>query len=532
MDRPWKKHIPSGNPLEIEIPEISLTDLFYQSVKKYPDHIAVTFNEDRHTYSQLGQLVKRFARLLADAGIEKGDRVALMLPNCPQYPISFFGTLLNGAIVVQINPMYKSNELVHVLKDSGARHIIVLDDLLPIVEEVFAETDLEKMWLVSKEKDECELMKSLLSAGTYNSVPINPIEDVAVLQYTGGTTGRSKGAMLTHRNIVANTLQSAAASKINTEEGKEKVLGVSPLFHVYGMTSAMNLTFYNGGELIIVSRFDVAEIVDMIKTLKPTIFSGVPTMYIALLHYYQSQPFDLNSLKSCVSGSSPLPLHVLTRFNEVSGSKIAEGYGLSEASPVTHRNPVSGLQKPGSIGIPIQNTDAAIIDGITGEPALLVDTPGELVIRGPQVMKGYWGMPEETKKTIQNGWLYTGDIARMDEDGFFYIVGGKKEMIIAGGFNIYPIEIEEVLYSHPKVLEAAVFGVPDQYRGETVHAAVVLKPNEMITEHELQDYCRTHLSAFKIPGQITFQREFPKTAVGKVLKRKLKEAHKIHSDKN
>lgn len=532
MDRPWKKHIPSGNPLEIEIPEMSVTDLFYQSVEKYADHTAITFNEDRYTYSQLGQLVKRFARLLAEAGIEKGDRVALMLPNCPQYPISFYGTLLNGAIVVQVNPMYKSNELIHVLKDSGARHIIVLDDLIPIVEAVLDETELEKIWPVSKEKNECELMKGLLPiAETDYSVSIDPGEDVAVLQYTGGTTGRSKGAMLTHRNIVANTLQSAATSKIKIQEGKERVLGVSPLFHVYGMTSGMNLTFYNGGELIIVSRFEVAEIVEMIKTVKPTIFPGVPTMYIALLQYYQSHPFDLRSLKSCVSGSSPLPLHVLSSFNEVSGSKIAEGYGLSEASPVTHRNPVSGLQKPGSIGIPIQNTDAAIIDSVTGEPALLFDTPGELVIKGPQVMKGYWGMPEETKKTIQNGWLYTGDIAKMDEDGFFYIVGRKKEMIIAGGFNIYPIEIEEVLYSHPKVLEAAVFGVPDQYRGETVHAAVVLKPTETITEKELQDYCRKHLAAFKIPEMITFQLEFPKTAVGKVLKRKLQEVHRVHSDR-
>jgi long-chain acyl-CoA synthetase len=531
MDRPWIKHIPSGNPIEIDIPEISLTELFFQSVEQYSDNTAVTFMEKRYTYSELGKLVKRCARLLADEGIGKGDRVAIMLPNCPQYPIGFFGTLLNGAIVVQINPMYKANELMHVLKDSGARHIIVLDDLLPIVEAVIAETDVEKVLSVSLEKGKCEMTKKLQSVTEADfTVGIEPARDVAVLQYTGGTTGRSKGAMLTHRNIVANTLQSAATSRINTQKGKERVLGVSPLFHVYGMTSGMNLTFYNGGELILVSRFQVTEIVDIITNLKPTIFPGVPTMYIALLQYYQSHPFDLHTLTSCVSGSSPLPLHVLSMFNELSGTKIAEGYGLSEASPVTHRNPVSGLQKPGSIGIPIQNTDAAIIDSITGEPALLVDTPGELVIKGPQVMKGYWGMPEETKKTIQNGWLHTGDMAKMDEDGFFYIVGRKKEMIIAGGFNIYPIEIEDILYSHPKVLEAAVFGVPDQYRGETVHAAVVLKPSERITENELKDYCRKQLAAFKVPKAITFESELPKTAVGKILKRKLQEKHIAHSN--
>jgi long-chain acyl-CoA synthetase len=531
MDRPWIKHIPSGNPIEIDIPEISLTELFFQSVEQYSDNTAVTFMEKRYTYSELGKLVKKCARLLADEGIGKGDRVAIMLPNCPQYPIGFFGTLLNGAIVVQINPMYKANELMHVLKDSGARHIIVLDDLLPIVEAVIAETDVEKVLSVSLEKGKCEMTKKLLSVTEADfTVEIEPARDVAVLQYTGGTTGRSKGAMLTHRNIVANTLQSAATSRINTQKGKERVLGVSPLFHVYGMTSGMNLTFYNGGELILVSRFQVTEIVDIITNLKPTIFPGVPTMYIALLQYYQSHPFDLHTLTSCVSGSSPLPLNVLSRFSELSGTKIAEGYGLSEASPVTHRNPVSGLQKPGSIGIPIQNTDAAIIDSITGEPALLVDTPGELVIKGPQVMKGYWGMPEETKKTIQNGWLHTGDMAKMDEDGFFYIVGRKKEMIIAGGFNIYPIEIEDILYSHPKVLEAAVFGVPDQYRGETVHAAVVLKPSERITENELKDYCRKQLAAFKVPKAITFESELPKTAVGKILKRKLQEKHIAHSN--
>jgi long-chain acyl-CoA synthetase len=531
MDRPWIKHIPSGNPIEIDIPEISLTELFFQSVEQYSDNTAITFMEKRYTYSELGKLVKKCARLLADEGIGKGDRVAIMLPNCPQYPIGFFGTLLNGAIVVQINPMYKANELMHVLKDSGARHIIVLDDLLPIVEAVIAETDVEKVLSVSLEKGKCEMSKKLLSVTEADfTVEIEPARDVAVLQYTGGTTGRSKGAMLTHRNIVANTLQSAATSRINTQKGKERVLGVSPLFHVYGMTSGMNLTFYNGGELILVSRFQVTEIVDIITNLKPTIFPGVPTMYIALLQYYQSHPFDLHTLTSCVSGSSPLPLNVLSRFSELSGTKIAEGYGLSEASPVTHRNPVSGLQKPGSIGIPIQNTDAAIIDSITGEPALLVDTPGELVIKGPQVMKGYWGMPEETKKTIQNGWLHTGDMAKMDEDGFFYIVGRKKEMIIAGGFNIYPIEIEDILYSHPKVLEAAVFGVPDQYRGETVHAAVVLKPSERITENELKDYCRKQLAAFKVPKAITFESELPKTAVGKILKRKLQEKHIAHSN--
>ncbi|WP_336059163.1 long-chain-fatty-acid--CoA ligase [Peribacillus frigoritolerans] len=527
MDRPWIKHIPSGNPIEIEIPEISLTELFFQSVEQYLDNTAVTFMEKRYTYSELGKLVKKCARLLADEGIGKGDRVAIMLPNCPQYPIGFFGTLLNGAIVVQINPMYKANELMYVLKDSGARHIIVLDDLLPIVEAVIAETDVEKVLSVSLEKGKCEMTKKLLSVTEADfTVEIEPARDVAVLQYTGGTTGRSKGAMLTHRNIVANTLQSAATSRINTQKGKERVLGVSPLFHVYGMTSGMNLTFYNGGELILVSRFQVTEIVDIITNLKPTIFPGVPTMYIALLQYYQSHPFDLHTLTSCVSGSSPLPLHVLSRFNELSGTKIAEGYGLSEASPVTHRNPVSGLQKPGSIGIPIQNTDAAIIDSITGEPALLVDTPGELVIKGPQVMKGYWNRPDETEKTFKNGWLLTGDLGYMDEQGFFYVVERKKDTIIAGGFNIYPREVEEVLYEHEAIQEVVVAGIPDPYRGETVKAYVVLKKNAKVTEEELNEFARKNLASYKVPRSYEFRDELPKTTIGKILRRVLIEEEK------
>ncbi|MCM3164042.1 long-chain fatty acid--CoA ligase [Metabacillus litoralis] len=527
MNRPWLKHVVEGNPVEIEIPEISLPDLFQRSVEKYENKIAVTFYDKSYSYSLLNDCVNRMASSLTKRQVKKGDRVAIMLPNCPQYPISYYASLLCGATIVQINPMYQSSELLYVLNDSQAKVIIVLDQLLPVVEKILNETSVTTIIPVSFEKE--SLFHQLLK-DPGDRIPkekIDPIEDIAVLQYTGGTTGRSKGAMLTHYNLVANTLQSAATAHVKTNTGEERVLTISPLFHVYGMTSAMNLTFYNGGNLILVPRFDVEEVVKIIEKTKPTSFPGVPTMYIALLNYYKTYKFDLSCLQTCTSGSAPLPVEVINRFNEVSGTNVAEGYGLSEASPVTHRNPISGLQKRGSIGIPIPNTDAKIVDIATGEQDLSIGEVGELIIKGPQIMKGYWNMPEETANTIRHSWLYTGDLAMMDADGFFYIVGRKKEMILASGFNVYPIEVEDVIYSHSKVLEAAVIGVPDEYRGETVKAIVVAKENEIITEEELIQFCRDRLAAYKVPKEIAFVEELPKTAVGKILKRTLKEMYSV-----
>jgi long-chain acyl-CoA synthetase len=527
MEKPWHKYVVEGNPKEISIPEISLNQLFEQSAEKFENHTAITFENQSMTYGELNQKIKKLAGSLYRLGLEKGDRVAIMLPNCPQYVISYYAALMCGATIVQINPMYKSSELLHVLNDSKAKVLIVLDRLLPTAESIADKTFISDIISVSFKK-ESAFSQLLQSKDTVvPDVPINAKEDVAVLQYTGGTTGRSKGAMLTHYNLVANTLQSAATALVKTRLGEEKVLTISPLFHVYGMTSAMNLTFYNGGNLILVANFDVEKVVKIIETQKPTAFPGVPTMYIALLNYYKTYKFDLSCLTTCSSGSAPLPVEVINRFNEVSGTSVAEGYGLSEASPVTHRNPISGLQKRGSIGIPLPNTDAKIVDIATGEEKLAAGEVGELVINGPQIMKGYWGMPEETAQTIRNGWLFTGDLAMMDTDGFFYIVGRKKEMILASGYNVYPIEIEDVIYSHPKILEAAVIGEPDEYRGETVRAIVVLKENEELSEKELIQFCRERLAAYKAPSIVTFVEELPKTAVGKILKRKLKELYTV-----
>lgn len=519
MERPWLQHVVAGNPKEVEIPDISLVELYRQSARKYPTHTAITFFQNTYTYQQLLDRIDRAARLIYSKGIRKGDRVAIMLPNCPQYPVSFYGALACGATVVQLNPMFQPAEMLHILNDSETKMLIILDRLLPLFDSVKDKTAVKEVLAVELEKDFTE-------GGPVGEEPaamIEPKEDVAVLQYTGGTTGLPKGAMLTHFNIVANTIQSAATGKVRTRLGEERVLTISPLFHVYGMTSGMSVTFFNGGNLILVPKFEVDQVVELIEKTKPTAFPGVPTMYIALLNYYKTKQFDLSCLVTCTSGSAPLPLEVIERFNAISGTKVAEGYGLSEASPVTHRNPIQGLQKNGSIGIPLPNTDARIVDVATGMDILPPGQIGELVIKGPQVMKGYWNQPEETSRTIREGWLFTGDLAKMDEDGFFYIAGRKKEMILASGFNVYPIEVENVLYRHPAVLETAVFGMPDEYRGETVRAAVVLKEGAELSEQELIDFCRSELAAYKVPTDVIFVKELPKTTVGKILKRTLKE---------
>lgn len=341
MDRPWLKHVAEGNPKSIEIPDISLVELFRQSAEEYADHTAVTFFDKTYSYRELEEAIIHFTKKLAGIGIRKNDRVAIMLPNCPQYPISFYAALSCGATIVQLNPMFQPAELLHILDDSETKALIILDRLMPLFDSIKDQTSVQHILAVCLDGDAAESAP----IGGMPRLTMDPKEDVAVIQYTGGTTGLPKGAMLTHRNIVANTLQSAATSEVTTKKGKEKVLTISPLFHVYGMTSGMSVTFYNGGNMILVPKFDVGQVVELIEKEKPTAFPGVPTMYIALLDYHRSRKFDLSCLESCSSGSAPLPLEVLDRFNAISGTTMAEGYGLSEASPVTHRNPVRSLQK-------------------------------------------------------------------------------------------------------------------------------------------------------------------------------------------
>lgn len=514
-------------------PEISLPAMLRATAERFPDRPAVSFYHVTLTYGQVMGMVKRAAAGLAALGVQKGDRVAIMLPNCPHYLVAYYAALSLGAVVVQVNPMYTGAELEHLLVDSSPKVIVVYEPLAEKVKAVWDKTGLQRAVLVNfpgpvqtAGDERFQPVEALLMSaqGEPPEVEIDPAEDVAVLQYTGGTTGRSKGAMLTHRNLVANVYQCLADFRDAIRPGEEVVLLVLPLFHVYGMTVGMNLGLAVGANLVMLPRFQLDEVLETIKNRRPTMFPGVPTMYIAVNSHPKAQEYGIDSIRLCNSGSAPLPVEVLKTFEAKTGAQILEGYGLSEASPVTHTNPYSGPRKVGSIGKVLPGTEARIVDTATGTKELPPGEAGELVVRGPQVMKGYWNMPEETAQVLRDGWLYTGDIATRDEDGYYYIVDRKKDLIIASGFNVYPREVEEVLYTHPGVQEAAVVGVPDPYRGETVKAFIVCKPGVTLTQEEIVQFCRERMAAFKVPTQVEFRDELPKTMVGKVLRRALRES--------
>lgn len=521
------------------IPVQPVYRLLSDTAARFPSQAAIRYKEQTYTYSRLKDRVDRLSAALAKLGLQKGDRAAVMFQNSPEYVISYYAVLQAGGIVVQVNPFYTEYELSYILQDSGAGWILSSREQAGKLGSIRSQTGLRAILLFGN--DSLPVSEPFYNAGNLIAstpprppqIEIEPMEDVAVLQYTGGTTGRSKGVMLTHYNLIANAYQSYRFSSSILRIPGEVVLGVSPLYHVYGMTSCMNLTVLIGGTVILVPKFDPDEVLDIIGRYRPTLFSGVPTMYISLLHHPGSLHADLSSLKLCICGSAPLPVEVIRQFEEKTGARIVEGYGLSEASPVTHRNPVAGLRKPGSIGIPFPDTEARIVDLETGARKLSPGEAGELIVKGPQVMKGYWNNEEATRSALRDGWLYTGDIAVMDEDGFFYIVGRKKELIITGGFNVYPKEVEEVLYQHPKVEEAAVIGIPDSYSGETIKAFVVPKRGETVSGPELLQFCRSRLTPYKVPRSIEFRESLPKTQVGKILKRTLLEEElRQHSNSN
>ncbi|NHM31250.1 long-chain-fatty-acid--CoA ligase [Neobacillus terrae] len=526
----WLAQYPNSIESTITIPEKSLPQILLETTKTYPQHNALSFYGKKTTYEQLSQLVSHFASALQSRGVQKGDRVAIMLPNCPQYVISYYGVLTAGAIVTQVNPMSVERELEYILKDSGADTIVVLEALYPKVKHIQPSTSLKNIIVVSLQSAVQSIEPDTSfdaffaeSTGGARPVSIDTKNDVAVLQYTGGTTGRSKGAMLTHQNILANVIQSYEFFKFDIDKGQERYLTVIPLFHVFGMTSCMNLSIYTGSESIMLPRFDLEEVLNTIKNEQPTVFPGVPTMYVAITNHPKAEEYGINSIEVCNSGSAPMPVELLREFERKTGSKILEGYGLSEASPTTHCNPTFAERKPGSVGIGMPSTEYKIVDLGKGSEEMPVGELGEVVIKGPQIMKGYWNMPEETANTLRDGWLYTGDIGRVDEEGYLYIVDRKKDMIIASGYNIYPRDIEEVLYEHPAVQEAVVVGIPDKYRGEGVKAILVLKSGKEANEDEIKDYCRQNLAAYKVPNVVEFRDHLPKTAVGKILRRALRD---------
>jgi long-chain acyl-CoA synthetase len=536
--KPWLKNYDLWAPAEINPPNQPLYQILQVASGAYREKPAVAFMGAFIDFGEAKKLVDLLATALQKLGVVKGDRVGIMLPNCPQYLLSFFAVVRLGAIVVNVNPIYTPREVEMVAKDSGMRAIIALDLLAPNIFGVRANTAIEHVIVTSlldysatpdkapPTPEGALSFKSLIDGVDEVDLPrveIDPAEDVAVLQYTGGTTGVPKGAMLTHRNLYTNTLQSWAWAGPLTRQGDERYLMVIPYFHIYGQTVGLLLGAWNGAMQIPIPKFDPNLLIEAIKQYKPTFFPGAPTLYISMLNHPEIKSCGLENVRRFNSGSAPLPLEVIERFEKMSGAMLYEGYGLTEASPTTHSTPTLAKRKIGSIGLPFPSTDCKIVDLETGERVVPVGEAGELCVRGPQVMKGYWNRPEETAIALRDGWLYTGDVARMDEDGFFYIVQRKKDMIIVSGFNVYPNEVEDVLFTHPAVLEAAVIGVPDQYRGEAVKAFITLRPGANATADEVIEFCRANLAKYKVPSLIEFMPSLPKSAVGKVLRRELRE---------
>ncbi|WP_042354850.1 AMP-binding protein [Bacillus rubiinfantis] len=556
---PWLKMYPKEIPHTIDYSSEPVHSYLERSAEKFPEKTAIHFMGKEMSFKDLYEDASKLAGYLqTKMSINKGDRIAIMLPNSPQAVISYFAVLFAGGIVVQTNPLYTERELEYQMKDSGAKAIITLDILYPRVTKVMPQTELEHV-IVSTIKDYLPFPKNLLYPFVQKKqygmivkvkhegnshllseivkmkplkltkIAINPDEDLALLQYTGGTTGSPKGVMLTHKNLMANTTM-IEAWVYKCKPGEETVLGIVPFFHVYGMTCCMLLSVKMACKMILMPKFDVLETLKTIHKQRPTLFPGAPTIYIGLLNHPDIQKYDLSSIEACISGSAPLPVDVQQKFEKITNGKLVEGYGLSEASPVTHANFLWDVEKvKGSIGVPYPDTDAKILS-IGQEEPLPPGEIGEIVIKGPQIMKGYWNRPDETAEVLKDGWLYTGDLGYMDENGYFYVVDRKKDMIIAGGYNIYPREIEEILYEHPDVVEAVVAGVPDPYRGETVKAYVVLKKGSQTNSEELNKFARKYLAAYKVPRLYEFRDELPKTAVGKILRRTLVEEEKRKID--
>ncbi len=549
MERPWLKFYEPGVPASIPYPDIPLHQNLADAARDYPQSPATIFFDATLTYQELDALANRFAAGLQRLGVKKGDRVAIYLPNCPQFIIAYYGTLRAGGIVVPCNPLYVARELEHQLNDSGSETIVALSKLYPVVKALRDRTPLKRVIVASikeyfppvlrllftllKEKKEGHAVDISKDADTFwfqdflRSAPARPEpvqvepQDTACLLYTGGTTGVPKAAELSHRNLVANAVQCSVWC--SGRRGQERFLAALPLFHSYGMTTCMNAGIYMASPVILLPQFKLKDVLEAINKHQPTIFPGVPTMYVAINNYPDIKDYNLRSIRACISGAAGLPVEVQQKFQQLTGGRLVEGYGLSEASPVTHGNPVFGDCRIGTIGVPFPDTDAKIVDLETGTQELPPGEAGELIIKGPQVMKGYWNRPDETALVLREGWLYTGDIARRDADGYFQIVDRKKDMIIAGGFNIYPRDVEEVLYQHPKVKEAVVAGVPDEYLGEVVKAYIVLKEGETATEQEIIEFCRQNLAKYKVPRIVEFRKELPKTMVGKILRRVLVE---------
>jgi len=555
-DKPWLKHYDKGVQPTVEVPSHTILDMLDQSARKHPAHPAINFKGKALTYRQFKEETDAIAAALVANGFKKGDRAVIYMANTPQFVISYFGIMKAGGIVIATNPLYTERELEHQLADCGAETVFVMSRFYPLlkrvqrsghtqvrriivanIKEYFPGT-LKLLFTLLREKKGGDNVKpepgdmsfpDFLALGK-RAAQVNVEvtgEDIAMLQYTGGTTGLAKGAIGQHKHLAANVAM--LQEWLEWEEAKEGFVGAIPFFHSYGMITTMILSATMAATLYIVpDPRDQKDLLSTIDKYKPTLFPGVPAMYIAINNNpdVAAGKYDVTSIRACISGSAPLLLETKRRFEELTGGKLVEGFGMTETFVATHCNPLNGENREGSIGLPLPGVESRIVDSIEGEQDLPVGAVGELLIKGPTVMKGYWNMPTETANSLRDGWLYSGDIARMDEDGYFYIEDRKKDMIIAGGYNVYPREIEEVLMTHPAVVEAAVAGVPDPKRGETVKAWVVKKAGDPTTEAEIVEWSKTQLAKYKYPRLIEFRDELPKTTVGKVLKRDLVKEYK------
>ena len=556
-DRPWLKYYAAGVPTDVTVPAIPLTRLLDDAAADFPDRAAVVFFGKKTSYRQLRTDVDLLAGALAELDVAKGERVAMVLPNCPAAITAFFAILRIGAVVVACNPLYTDSELRHQLTDSGARVAIVYDGAYATVEAARSGTALEHVVSVCLADFLPSLKRKLLdlpigaarekrerlitelpadaqaipysefladSPGPAEQVAVDPAKDLAVLQYTGGTTGRPKGAILTHRNLVANAFQVRAWDP-KAEPGHETVLCVLPLFHVYGLMLCVVTGVLLGGTLALLPTFDPDLVLDAIKHERPTVFPGVPPIYQKLLEHPKIGKYDLRSIRTCISGAMRLPIETIDAWHKTSGGRVVEGYGMTESSPVTLANPLNANARPGTIGLPFPSTHVKIVDENRQDRVLPIGSAGEVVVFGPQLFKGYWNQPDETALALRNGWLYTGDIGVMSPDGFITLIDRKRDVVIASGFSIYPSEVEDILREHPAVYDAAVIGVPDPYRGETVKACIQLAEGQTVTAEELDEFCHRHLAPYKVPKLFAFRNELPRNMIGKVLRRVLREEH-------
>ncbi|MGF3521578.1 MAG: long-chain-fatty-acid--CoA ligase [Candidatus Bathyarchaeia archaeon] len=539
QEKPWFSRWPTDVPKHLDYPKVPLYGLLSETAKKQPNHTAVVFQESTLSYAQLNSLSDSFAVALQSLNVNKGDCVALFSPNLPQFVIAYYGALKTGAVLTALSPLHKEREVEYQLVDSEAQTIVVLDSLYPLVESVWQKTKIRNIIVTTlgahstqasvaagvKQKSNVYSFQELLKQNSTAKPPcvdVDPAEDLAVLQYTGGTTGTAKAAMLTHSNLVANAV--AFASWIKGAD-KDVFLVALPLFHIYGMTTSLNVPVSLAAKMVLLPKFDAVKVLQTIQQHRVTVYCGSPTMYSVLLANPELSKYDLTSIRVCISGASPLPPQVQKNFMDVTGGLLAEGYGLTEASPVTHCNPVDKTMrtvKVGSIGLPIPGTDAKIVDLETGAKSLRPNEIGELAVKGPQVMKGYWRRPDETKAVLRDGWLLTGDIAKMDEDGYFYITDRKKDLIKYKDYSVYPRELEDVLYEHPAVKLCAVVGKPEPAVGDVPKAFVVLKEGSEVAASELVDFVNGKVAPYKAIREIEIRKELPLSSAGKVLRRALR----------